>query len=72
MEREEIMSADKQDIDNLLWRLHIPNRYSAVAYLSSEFIGGRAVPICVVLDKATYGLEGVEDEEGSFWVNVRS
>ena len=56
----------------LLWRLHIPSKYSAVAYLSSEFIFGSAIPRYVILDKATYGPEGSEDEASSFYVQYLS
>ena len=61
-------STDEQADTYLLWRLQIPSKYSAVAYLSSEFVLGGAVPRYLIFDKATYGPEGIEDVESSFYV----
>ena len=53
----------------LLWRLHTPDKYSAVAYLSSDFVLGRALPKYLILDKANFGPEGSENDDSSFYVH---
>ena len=55
--------------DYLLWRLHIPGKYGAVAYVSSDYVRGGAVPQYTITDKASYGYDGVEDHAGVYWVS---
>ncbi len=60
---------DKSTEDTyLLWRLHAPDKYSAVAYLSSDFVLGGALPKYLILDKANFGPEGSENDDSSFYV----
>lgn len=55
--------------DYLLWRVRIPSKYSAIAYVSSDYVAGGAAPQYTIVDKASYGPDAVENESGVYWVN---
>jgi len=54
--------------DYLLWRLQVSSKYSAIAYVSSDYVAGGATPQYTIMDKASYGPDGVENQSGVYWV----
>ena len=61
--------ANEQGDTYLLWRLQIPGKYRAIAYLSSEICFRSCLPTASCFDKATFGPVRVEDSENSFYVH---
>ena len=62
--------SDYCEKDYLLWKLQIPSKHSAIAYVASDYVRGGTVPQYTIVDKATYGSDGVEDQSGVYWVSA--
>ncbi len=58
----------KQQENYLLWRMGALSPHAAIAYASTDFVRGGALPWYLITDQATYGPEGSEDDPNVYYV----
>ena len=61
----------EQHADYLLWQFESPSRHAAVAYSANDFLQGEEVPWYFIVDQATFGPEGSEDDADVYQVWYR-
>ncbi|MCY4415647.1 MAG: hypothetical protein OXE87_04980 [Chloroflexi bacterium] len=64
------MTTNQQE-NYLLWRLGGLSQYAAMAYTSTDFVAGGALPRYFITDQATFGPEGSEDDRNVYYVLFR-